>query len=182
MECPRTSVRCHPILDLPCSSHFRTRKIRPLQKLLPKGYLVLSDHPSLYSDQGPDFKNKIVRQLKDGFGYKKTKTTPYRPQGNSVSERTHSTLYAMLPMYSNIAQINWAEVLPSIQLPHSTSFRTTIHETLFVLMFVRQARLPIDVIFGIPHAGRSTTMEKFAYSTRENLQIAFELACRNLSE
>ena len=49
-------------------------------------------------------------------------------------------------------------------------------------MFGRQARLPIDIIFGIPHVGRSTTTEKFAHSTRENLQIAFELARRNLSE
>ena len=49
-------------------------------------------------------------------------------------------------------------------------------------MFGRQARLPIDIIFGIPHVGRSTTTEEFAHSTRENLQIAFELARRNLSE
>ena len=34
----------------------------------------------------------------------------------------------------------------------------------------------------IPHVGRSTTTEEFAHSTRENLQIAFELARRNLSE
>ena len=28
-------------------------------------------------------------------------------------------------------------------------------------MFGRQARLLIDIIFGIPHIGRSTTTEKF---------------------
>ena len=49
-------------------------------------------------------------------------------------------------------------------------------------MFGRQARLPIDIIFGIPHVGRSTTTEEFAHSTRKNLQIAFGLARRNLSE
>ena len=38
------------------------------------------------------------------------------------------------------------------------------------------------MMFGIPHVGRSTTTEEFAHSTRENLQIAFELARRNLSE
>ena len=47
---------------------------------------------------------------------------------------------------------------------------------------MRQARLPIDIIFGIPHVGRSTTTEEFAHATRENVQIAFELARRNLSE
>ena len=69
-----------------------------------------------------------------------------------------------------------------MQLAHNTSFSSTMHETPFFLMFGRQARLPIDIIFGIPHVGRSTTTEEFAHSTRENLQIAFELARRNLSE
>ena len=137
---------------------------------------------TLHSDQGPEFENKVVKQLQDVFGYKKTKTTPYRPQGNSVSERMHSTLHAMLSMYSNIAQNTWAEVLPFIQLAHNTSFSSTMHETPFFLMFGRQVRLPIDIIFGIPHVGRSTTTEEFAHSTRENLQIAFELARRHLSK
>ena len=43
-------------------------------------------------------------------------------------------------------------------------------------------KLPIDTTFGIPHVGRSATTDEFAHSTRENLQIAFELARRNLSE
>ena len=99
-----------------------------------------------------------------------------------MSERMHSTLHAMLSMHSNIAQNSWAEVLPFRQLAHNTSFSSTMHETPFFSMFGRQARLPIDMIFGIPHVGRSTTTEEFAHSTRENLQIAFELARTNLSE
>ena len=137
---------------------------------------------TLHSYRSPEFESKVVKQLQDVFGYKKTKTTPYRPQGNSVSDRMHSTLHVMLSMYSNIAQNNWAEVLPFIQLAHNTSFSSTMHEKPFFLMFGRQARLPIDITVGIPHVGRSTTTEEFAHSTRENLQIAFELARRNLSE
>ena len=38
------------------------------------------------------------------------------------------------------------------------------------------------MIFGISHVGRSIITEEFAYSKRENMQIAFELARRNLSD
>ena len=150
--------------------------------LVERVFGIFGPPETLHSDQGPEFENKVVKQLQDVFGYKKTKTTPYRPQGNSVSERMHSTLHAMLSMYSNIAQNNWTEVLPFIQLAHNTSFSSTMHETPFFLMFGRQERLPIDIIFGIPHVGRSTNTEELAHSTRENLQIASELARRNLSK
>ena len=86
----------------------------------------------------------------------------------------------MLSMYSNIARNSWAEVLPFVTLAHNTYFSSTMHKTPFLFMFGRQARLPIDIIFGIPDAGRSIPTEEFAHSTKENLQIAFELARRNL--
>ena len=55
-----------------------------------------------------------------------------------------STVNAMFSMYSNIAQNNWAEVLPFIQIAHNMYFSLTMHETPFFLMFGRQARLLID--------------------------------------
>ena len=133
-------------------------------------------------DQGPKFDNKNVKQLQDVFVCITTKTTPHRPQGNSMSERIHSTLHVKLSMYGNIAQNSWAEVPPFIQLAHNTSFSSTMHETSFFLIFGRQARLPIDIIFGVPHVSRSPTSETFAHLTRENLPIALELAGRNLSK
>ena len=124
-----------------------------------------------------------MKQLQDVFGYKKTKTTSYRPQDNSVSEHVHSTLHAMLSMYIiNIFQNNCAEVLPFIQLAHDTSFSSTMYETPFILMFGRQARLSIDLMFGILHVGESITTVELAHFTRENLQTKFELVRRNLSE
>ena len=43
-------------------------------------------------------------------------------------------------------------------------------------------QLPVDIILGIPHVGRTADTEEFAQNTRDNLQIAFELARRNLTE
>lgn len=49
-------------------------------------------------------------------------------------------------------------------------------------MFGRPARLPADVILGIPYEGSTADTKELTQQTRDNLQIAFELARRNLSE
>ena len=49
-------------------------------------------------------------------------------------------------------------------------------------MFGRQTRLPVNIILGIPHVRRTSDTEELAQNTRGNLQIAFELARRNLTE
>lgn len=49
-------------------------------------------------------------------------------------------------------------------------------------MFGRQPRLPVDIILGIPHLGATASTEELTKATQENLQLAFELARRNLSE
>ena len=136
----------------------------------------------LHSDRGPEFENKVISQLQSILGYKKTRTTRYRPQGNSVSERVHSTMHTMLAMNSSIKQDSWASLLSFVQLAHNTSFSATMHETPFFLMFGRQARLPVDTILGIPHEGSTTDTYVCAQGTRDNLQISFELARRNLTE
>lgn len=152
------------------------------QAIIERIISIFGPPETLHSDQGPEFENKIIYQMQQILGYKKTRTTPYRPQGNSVSERVHSTMHNMLAMHSAIDQSNWASLLPFVQLAHNTSFSATMHETPFFLMFGRQPRLPVDIILGIPHVGNTADTEEFAQHTRDNLQTAFELARRNLTE
>lgn len=113
----------------------------------------------LHPDQGPEFENKVSLQLQSILNYKKTRKTPYRLQGNSVSERVHSTMHAMLAMHSSMNRTKWASLLPFVQLAYSTSFSSTIHETPFFLMFGREPRLPVDIILGIPHVGTTADTE-----------------------
>ena len=50
--------------------------------LVERVFGIFGPPETLHSYQGPVFENKVVKQLQDVFGYKKNKTTPYRPQGN----------------------------------------------------------------------------------------------------
>ena len=75
---------------------------------------------TLHSEQGTELKNRVMYLLQQILGYKKTRTTPYRPQENSVSERILSTMHSMLAMRSAIDQSNWASLFPLGQLAHIT--------------------------------------------------------------
>ena len=61
---------------------------------------------TLHNNHGPEFENKVIYQLQQILAYKKPRTTPYRPRGNSVSERVHSTMHSMLAMHSEIDKSN----------------------------------------------------------------------------
>ena len=91
-------------------------------------------------------------------------------------------MHAILAMHSSIEQDNWASLLPMVQLVNNTSFSATMHETPLFLMFCRQARLPVDIMLGIPHVGSTADTAVFAQNIRDNLQIALALTRRDLAE
>jgi len=143
---------------------------------------VFSPPETLHSDQGTEFENELVKELQAVFGFRKTRTSAYRPQGNSVLERVHSTLHNMLAMYANAKFDNWAELLPFVQLAHNTAYNQTLEETPHYLMFGRRALLPVDVILGLPSSGSTSSRLDYTRRTVENLQLAYEMARRNLQE
>ena len=116
------------------------------------------------------------------FGYKKTRTAAYRPQENSVLERVHSTVHNVLAMYSNLACDNWAELLPFVQLAHNTAYSKTLEETPHYLVFGRAATLPVELILGVLSTDAPQGQLDYSRRTVENLQLAYELARRNLKE
>lgn len=109
------------------------------------------------------------------------KPAPYCPQGNSVSERLHATMHTMLDMHtsSSMKQENWLSLLPFVQAGHNTSSSTMVHETPCFLVFRRQAQLPVRPILDIPHEGTTADTHMVTNQTRENLQLAFDLARQN---
>ena len=150
--------------------------------LVDRVFAVFSPPKTVHSDQGPEFENKLVRELQSVFGFKKTRTLPYRPQGNSVLERVHSTMHNMLATLANPSGDNWVELLPFVELAHNTAYSKTLHETPHFLMFGRRATLPIDVVLGVPNNSASQSRQGYSRSTVDNLQFAYEIARRNLQE
>ena len=88
----------------------------------------------------------------------------------------------MLAMYSNLACDIWAELLPFVQLAHNSAYSKTLEESFHYLVFGRTVTLPVELILGVPSTDAPQNKLDYSRRTVENLQLAYELARRNLRE
>ena len=96
--------------------------------------------------------------------------------------RVHSTMHNMLAMYVNVKYDTWAELLPFVQLAHNIAYNKKLEKTPHFLTFGRRASLSVDIFPGVPCTSDSGTRLDYSRRTVENLQLAFEIARRNLQE
>ena len=99
----------------------------------------------LHSDQGRNFESSLIAELCKIYNVKKTRTTPYHPQGNGQCERFNCTLHNLLHTLSPREKTTLARNIcrkccsSTIRPCHaSTGF------TPFFLFLGRNPNLPID--------------------------------------
>lgn len=88
-----------------------------------------------HSDQGPEFMNKVIKQLAKFVGTNHTFNTAYHPQTNGALERFHASLRDHIRMYHSRRLKNWDQIIPFAIICHNTSVNQstgyTPHELLF---------------------------------------------------
>jgi len=110
-------------------------------------------------------------------GMEKSRTTPYHPMGNGITERMNRTLLDMLGTLDPGRKHDWkAEVGPLVHAYNCTRHETTGY-TPYSLMFGREPRLALDVIMGL----HSTDIHKKDYTKyvedlRNRLRKSYEIA------
>ncbi len=73
----------------------------------------------------------------------------YNPQTNGLVERFNHTLADMLAMYVDSCLDDWDEVVDFVVFAYSTSRQESMAASPFLLLYGREAILPIDVALGI---------------------------------
>ena len=101
------------------------------------------------SDQGCNFKSKLIAELCELSQTKKLQNTPYRPQCNGQCECFNMTLISMIGTLPTETIINWQEQLPTLVHAYKCSPSNATGFSPFYLMFGRHPMLSFDVKFGV---------------------------------
>ena len=93
-----------------CAFPTRSQHASVVAKILMEQFVIHYGIPErLHSDQGANFEGNVIRGLCKLLGMKKSRTTPYHPQGDGITERFNRTLLSMLSTLDLSQKINWKE-------------------------------------------------------------------------
>ena len=104
----------------------------------------------LHSDQGQNFEAQVFQEVCKRLGIKKTRTTPLHPQSDGLVERFNRTLATQLAILTSRQQRDWDLHLPLVLWVYRTAVQESTKCTPSALMFGRELRTPVDLVFGPP--------------------------------
>lgn len=134
----------------------------------------------LHSDQGANFEGKLIKELCRMVGMEKSRTTPFHPQCNGICERFNRTLLNMLGTLEPIQKTDWKSYIGPLVHAYNCTRHDTTSFSPYQLMFGRNPRLPIDVVFGLVDSEEEEqSYGKYIQLLKEKLKYSFELASRS---
>ena len=126
----------------------RDQKASTVARLLWQKFVVNYGIPErLHSDQGKSFEAAVIWELCNLLGVVKSRTSPYHPQGNGMTERFNRTLLSMLGTLEVEQKADWATYVEVLTHAYNCSKHGSTGYSPFYLMFMRNPKLPVDLIF-----------------------------------
>jgi hypothetical protein len=98
----------------------------------------------IHSDRGTEFENRLMFHLCQLLGIRKSRSSPYYPQGNAIIERLFGTVKDLLSTTMRSRKQSWVSILPSVEF----ALRCTIHKSTnfspYEIIFGRKMKTPFS--------------------------------------
>ena len=98
----------------------------------------------IHSDQGRNFESKIVREICKRFDVRKSRTSPYHPEGNGQVERMNRTIYGLLRALEEEKRNKWHLYLQSLVFIYNCTPHSVTQFSPYFLFFGRDPCISID--------------------------------------
>ena len=135
----------------------------------------------IHTDQGRNFESSLISEMCHSLGMTKTRTTPYHPQSDGLVERFNRTLLNMLSIFCKDNETTWDLQLPYVMMAYRTSVQESTGATPFSLMFGREAKLPVDIMYGQPPNTLALSASEYSLQLRRHLEHSYHLVRDHLN-
>ena len=142
------------------------------KKLTQEFFFRFSVPEQLYSDQRRQFESQLITEICSLLKIKKTCMTSYHPQGDGLVERFNCTLLDMLATTVKDHEGSWEDHICTVCMAYNTSIQQTTGYSPFFLMYGRQARIPVDLMFN-PDSPDKLPHHEYAALIRNTLEDAY---------
>ena len=115
------------------------------RSLLQKVFLVYGFPKRLFSDQGKEFINSILKEVTTSLKVKQCFTAAYSPQGNARTENRHRYYNQILRILVNELGYDWVNSLPFATWCLNTRPWKGTPYSPYQLLFGREPRFPFDL-------------------------------------
>ena len=131
----------------------------------------------LYSDRDPAFEANLFQSLMKMFGVKKLRTTGYNPRANGLTEKANEFIKNYLASYVNYSDQEWDLWCREAAYAYNSSVHSSTGFTPAKLMFGRDYRVPLDVLYNVRNDSHAfTTVSQY----ERTLQNLYEIARQNM--
>lgn len=130
----------------------------------------------LHHNRGREFENKLFEHMEVICDIQHSRTTPYHPAVNEQVERFNRTLLSMLRSLPSQAKADWKSSLNKVIHTYDCTRSEVTGYAPYYLLYGRNPRLPIDVMFGLKPRAIGVSHSDYAPKWRKRMKEAYELA------